>query len=165
MLIENSLSDAIRFFHIDALSSTVGSRVDFDMALLVIASGLYRLLARHMRGYADAQARQIFRDLVDLPADVEITANEVCVQFHRRSHLCVFRSYSDTDSGLNSDRGVKSKKSYPSGEQAVAGWRGSRLRWSGDPANSQRAKRLGRCRPIWEAEFGLPGALWPRLWE
>jgi hypothetical protein len=87
MLIENSLSDAVRFFHIDALSSTVGLKVDFDMALLVIASGLYRLLARRMRGYADAQARQIFRDLVDLPADVEITADEVCVEFHRRSHL------------------------------------------------------------------------------
>ena len=61
------LSDAVRFFHMDALSSAVGLKVDFDMALLVIASGLYRLLARRMRGYADAQARQIFRDLIDMP--------------------------------------------------------------------------------------------------
>jgi hypothetical protein len=37
----------------------VGMKVDFDMTLLVIASGLYRLLARRMRGYADAQARHI----------------------------------------------------------------------------------------------------------
>jgi len=44
-----------------------GLKVDFDMALLVIASGLYRLLARRMRGYADAQARHIFRDLIDTP--------------------------------------------------------------------------------------------------
>lgn len=87
MLIENSLSDAVRFFHMDALSSTVGLKVDFDMALLVMASGLYRLLARRMRGYGDAQARQIFRDLVDTPADVEITDQEVRVEFHRRSHL------------------------------------------------------------------------------
>src|SRR6266852_485378 len=63
MLIENALSDAVRFFHMDALSSTVGLKVDFDMATLVIASGLYRMLAQRMRGYADAQARQIFRDL------------------------------------------------------------------------------------------------------
>jgi hypothetical protein len=87
MLIENSLSDAVRFFHMDALSSAVGLKVDFDMALLVIASGLYRLVARRMRGYADAQARQIFRDLFDLPAEIEITAHEVRVQFHRRAHL------------------------------------------------------------------------------
>ena len=31
MLIENALSDAVRFFHMDALSSAVGLKVDFDM--------------------------------------------------------------------------------------------------------------------------------------
>ena len=87
MLIENALSDAVRFFHIDALSSAVGLKVDFDMALLVLASGLYRLVAQRMRGYKDAQARQIFRDLVDLAADVEVTDKEVRVSFHRRTHL------------------------------------------------------------------------------
>ena len=87
MLIENALSDAVRFFHIDALSSTVGLKVDFDMALLVLASGLYRLMARRMRGYDDAQARQIFRDLIDMPADITITDQEVRVRFHRRAHL------------------------------------------------------------------------------
>src|SRR6266853_1838702 len=87
MLIENALADAVRFFHIDALSSSVGFKVDFDMALLVLASGLYRLMARRMRGYDDAQARQIFRDLIDMPADVAITDHEVRVRFHRRAHL------------------------------------------------------------------------------
>src|SRR5436309_6941632 len=87
MLIENALSDAVRFFHMNALSSAVGLKVDFDMALLVIASGLYRLMATRMRGYADAQARQIFRDLIDLPADVTVTDTEVLVRFHRRAHL------------------------------------------------------------------------------
>ena len=38
MLIENSLSDAVRFFHMNALSSAVGLKVDFDMALLVMAT-------------------------------------------------------------------------------------------------------------------------------
>ena len=87
MLIENALSDAVRFFHMDALSSAIGLKVDFDMALLVIASGLYRLLAHRLRGYADAQARHIFRDLIDTPADVSISAREVHVHFHRRAHL------------------------------------------------------------------------------
>jgi transposase len=95
MLIENAISDAVRFFHMDALSSTVGMKVDFDMALLVIASGLYRLLARQMRGYADAKARSIFRDLLDTPADVEIAKGQVLVRFHRRAHLPII-----TASGL-----------------------------------------------------------------
>lgn len=87
MLIENALSDAVRFFHMNALSSAVGLKVDFDMALLVIASGLYRLLARQMRGYTDAQARRVYRDLVDLPASVRIADDGVHVHFHRRAHL------------------------------------------------------------------------------
>jgi hypothetical protein len=87
MLIENALSDAVRFFHMDALSSAVGMKVDFDMTLLVIASGLYRLLARRMRGYSEAQARHIFRDLIDTPADVRVTDDQVQVRLHRRAHL------------------------------------------------------------------------------
>lgn len=87
MLIENAISDAVRFFHIDALSSSIGLKVDFDMALLVIASGLYRRLAQRMRGYAESRARQVFRDLVDMPADVQITNTAVEVRFHRRAHL------------------------------------------------------------------------------
>ena len=87
MLIENALSDAVRFFHMDALSSAVGLKVDFDMALLVLASGLYRLIAQRMHGYADAQARQIFRDLIDMPATVTVGPKEVEVSFHRRAHL------------------------------------------------------------------------------
>jgi len=59
-------------------SSVVGLKVDFDMALLVVASGLYRRIAERMRGYPQAQARQIFRDLIDMPADVTVTAKEVC---------------------------------------------------------------------------------------
>lgn len=95
MLIENALSDAVRFFHMNALTSTVGIKVDFDMAMLVIASGLYRLLARKMRGYADAHADTIFRDLIDMPATVTVAAKEVTVRFHRRAHLPII-----IDSGM-----------------------------------------------------------------
>jgi hypothetical protein len=57
------------------------------MALLVIASGLYRLVASRMRGYGDAQARQIFRDLINMPETVDVDRDGVTVQFHRRAHL------------------------------------------------------------------------------
>ena len=35
MLIENAISDAVRFFHMDALSSAVGLKADFDMAFSI----------------------------------------------------------------------------------------------------------------------------------
>ena len=95
MLIENSLSDAVRFFHMNALSSSVGLKVDFDMALLVMASGLYRLLAEKMRGYRDAHAGRIFKDLIQIPATVTIEEHDVVVKLHRRAHLPII-----VDSGL-----------------------------------------------------------------
>jgi len=101
MLIENALADAVRFFHIDALSSSVSFKVDFDMALLVIASGLYRLMARRMRGYSDAQARQIFRDLIDMPANIAVTDHEVRVRFHRRAHLPIVLASGLIDKGVS----------------------------------------------------------------
>jgi len=35
----------LQFFHLDALSSMVGLKVDFDLQITLIASSLYRLLA------------------------------------------------------------------------------------------------------------------------
>ena len=101
MLIENALSDAVRFFHMNALSSAVGIKVDFDMALLVIASGLYRQLADKMRGYGDAQAKRIFRDLIDMPATVTLGDSEVTVEFHRRAHLPIIIDSGILDSTVN----------------------------------------------------------------
>jgi hypothetical protein len=48
MLIENGISEAVQFFHIDALSSMVGMKVDFDMQLTLMASSLYRMMAHRI---------------------------------------------------------------------------------------------------------------------
>ncbi|MDM0117921.1 hypothetical protein QTI66_38185 [Variovorax sp. J22R133] len=55
ILIENALSDAVRFFHMHALSWAVGLKVDFDMRCSSSPAACIALLARKMRGYADAQ--------------------------------------------------------------------------------------------------------------
>ena len=64
----------------------------YAMGLLVLAGTLYRRLARSMRGYADAQARKVHADLLDMPATIEITDAGVEVQFHRRAHLPIVMS-------------------------------------------------------------------------
>jgi hypothetical protein len=86
MLIENGLADAVEFFHLDALSSAVALNVDFDVLLTVIGSGIYRMLAKRLRGYERQQARQIFRRFLDTPARVRINQDEVVVQLARRAH-------------------------------------------------------------------------------
>ena len=86
MLIENSLAEAVDFFHVDALSSAVHLKIDCDVALTEAASGLYRLMARELSGYEAAKARQIHRHFIDTPAQIEIGAGTVEVQLPKRAH-------------------------------------------------------------------------------
>ena len=87
MLIENGISEAVQFFHIDALSSMVGMKVDFDMQLTLMAGSLYRMMAQRVgREYAHAQAKTIFRNLLDLSGKVEITSTSVVVTLDKRAH-------------------------------------------------------------------------------
>jgi hypothetical protein len=87
MLIENGISEAIQFFHLDALSSMVGLKVDFDLQITIIASSLYRLMADRVgREYAKAQAKTLFRNLLDVSATVQIGDAEVIVTLDKRAH-------------------------------------------------------------------------------
>jgi len=86
MLIENGLADAVGFFHLDALSSAIALNVDFDVLLTIMASGIYRLFAKTLRGYERAQARQLFRSFLDTTARVVVSKEEVTVQLPRRAH-------------------------------------------------------------------------------
>jgi hypothetical protein len=60
MLIENGLADAVDFFHLEALSSALRLKVDFDVTLTGVATGLYRMIARKLPGDEAAKGRQIF---------------------------------------------------------------------------------------------------------
>jgi hypothetical protein len=87
MLIENGISEAIQFFHLDALSSMVGLKVDFDLQITLMASALYRLLANRVgREYQHATAKKIFRNLLDVSATVAILEREVVVTVDKRAH-------------------------------------------------------------------------------
>ena len=87
MLIENGISEAVQFFHIDALSSMVGMKVDFDMQLTLMASSLYRMMAQRIgREYSHSQAKTVFRNLLDLTGNVEVKPNSVVVTLDKRAH-------------------------------------------------------------------------------
>jgi hypothetical protein len=87
MLIENGISEAIQFFHIDALSSMIGMKVDFDLQITLMASALYRLLANRIGlEYQQATAKKIFRNLLDVSATVEVLGHEVVVTLDKRAH-------------------------------------------------------------------------------
>ncbi len=87
MLIENGISDAIQFFHLDALSSMIGLKIDFDLQITLMAAALYRLMAGRIgREYERAQAKKIFRNLLDVSANVIVCDDEVVVKLDKRAH-------------------------------------------------------------------------------
>jgi len=87
MLIENGISDAIQFFHLDALSSMIGLKIDFDLQITLMAASLYRLMAGRIgREYERTQAKKIFRNLLDVSATVVIISDQVLVTLDKRAH-------------------------------------------------------------------------------
>src|ERR1035438_5171082 len=82
-----AVPEAVQFFHIDALSSMVGMKVDFDMQLTLAATSLYRMMAQRIgREYSHSQAKTVFRNLLDLSGKVEVTATAVVVTLDKRAH-------------------------------------------------------------------------------
>lgn len=87
MVIENSIAEAIDFFHMDALSSAVPMKVDCDLQLTLMGSTLYRLLGSKVgKGYEVARASHIFRDFVDATAHISLTHKDIVVRFQKRAH-------------------------------------------------------------------------------
>jgi len=86
MLIENGLADSVDFFHLDSLSSAIRIKVDFDVILTEIGSGLYRMIARKLPGFESAKARQVFRHFLDTPAQITIEDRTVEVTLPKRAH-------------------------------------------------------------------------------
>jgi len=87
MLIENGIAEAIHFFHIDALSSMVELKVDFDLQVTLMGSALYRMLAERLpENYRRARAKTIFGHLLDVGGKVDITEHQVTVTLDRRAH-------------------------------------------------------------------------------
>lgn len=114
MLIENSISDGVDFFHMDALSSAVALKVNCDLQLTLMGSSLYRMLAARIGGaYTTAESRHIFRDFIETSARITISHEYVAVHFGKRAHnpLLLATGFPDTD-------------------VAVPWWGGRRLRFS-----------------------------------
>jgi hypothetical protein len=62
-------------------------KVDFDLQITVMASTLYRLMADRIgREYDKAQAKTIFRNLLDVSATVQIGETGVVVTLDKRAH-------------------------------------------------------------------------------
>ena len=98
MVIENTIADAIDFFHMDALSAAVPLKVQLDLQVTLMASTLYRILAKRLgNGIENARARTLFRKVVNASATIEIKHREIVVSLGRRANnpLLLAAGYAD----------------------------------------------------------------------
>jgi len=103
MLIENTIADAVNFFHMDALSAAVPLRIDLDVQLTLMASALYRLLANRLGDrFRTAEPASLFRKFVEASATVDISEQRIEVTLGRRAHNphLIQAGYADTTTSI-----------------------------------------------------------------
>lgn len=90
--VENGIAEAVKFFHLNALSSPILTKVHFDVALTMMADTLYTMLARKLRGFEDCNAPKLYRHFVRGKGTIIVKGSQVRVSFPRRAHHPILRS-------------------------------------------------------------------------
>jgi len=90
--VENGIAEAVKFFHLNAMSSPILTKVHFDVALTMVADTLYTMLARKLRGFEDCDAPKLYRHFVQGKGVVRVEGSKVTVSFPRRAHNPILRS-------------------------------------------------------------------------
>ena len=89
---ENVISEAVKFFHLNALSSPILVKVHFDILLTMMADTLYCMLAQKLRGFEQCDALKIYRHFVRGKATVAIQDGTVRLTFPRKAHNPILRN-------------------------------------------------------------------------
>ena len=90
--VENGIAEAVKFFHLNALSSPILIKVHFDVIMTMMADALYCRLAQQLRGFEDCDAPKIFRNFVKGGGSVEVRDGNINVKFSKRAHNPILRS-------------------------------------------------------------------------
>ena len=91
MNIEQRLAEAIRSFHLDALSGAVPLNVDLDVVLSVLAGAVCASLRRRLTGYHDATPDTLQRRFLSTPGTVLNHGDTITVRLDRRTYSPVLR--------------------------------------------------------------------------
>jgi hypothetical protein len=89
--VENGIAEAVKFFHLNALSSPILIKVHFDVVMTMIADTFYSRLAQNLRGFEACDAPKLYRDFVKGTGTVKISNGEISVTFPKRAHNPILR--------------------------------------------------------------------------
>lgn len=89
--VENGIAEAVKFFHLNALSSPILIKIHFDIVMTMIADTLYSMLAQKLRGFESCDAPTIYRNFIRGKGTVSVGADEVVVTYPKRAHNPILR--------------------------------------------------------------------------
>jgi transposase len=89
--VENGIAEAVKFFHLNALSSPILVKVHFDVVLTMMADTLYAMLARQLRGFEACDAPTLFRHFVRGKGVIVVEGQRLSVTYPRRAHHPILR--------------------------------------------------------------------------
>ena len=89
--VENGIAEAVKFFHLNALSSPILTKVHFDVTVTMMADTLYAMLATKLRGFEDCDAPKLYRHFIRGKGTVAIKGETVTVTYPRRAHNPILR--------------------------------------------------------------------------
>ena len=84
-LVENNIQENIDFFSLNALSSPVIVKVDFDIAMTLIANTLYKALSNNFKVFDKSKPKTTYRNLIEGKAQIHISPNKLAVRFGKKS--------------------------------------------------------------------------------
>jgi transposase len=84
-LIENNIQENADFFSLNALSSPIIVKVDFDIAITLIANTLYKILASKFKLFDKAKPKTIYRNIVEGAAKIYIGSDTIKVVFGKKA--------------------------------------------------------------------------------
>jgi len=90
--VENVISEAVKFFNLNALSSPILVKVHFDVIMTMIADTLYSMLAQKLRGFETCDASKIYRLFVKGKGNITLDGKKITVMYPRRAHNPILRS-------------------------------------------------------------------------
>jgi hypothetical protein len=90
--VEDGIAEAVKFFHLNALSSPILVKVHFDVLMTMMADTLYTMLAHKLRGFEDCDAPKIYRHFVRGKGTIMVKDRTVDVIYPRRAHNPILRA-------------------------------------------------------------------------
>lgn len=90
--VENGIAEAVKFFHLNALSSPILIKIHFDILMTMMADTLYTILARHLRGFEECDAPTLYRHFIQGKGTIEVSQGKVNLIYPRRAHNPILRA-------------------------------------------------------------------------